>query len=98
MVFDRPPLPFPRPDQVDVPSAAHPTRVTLTAVLPPSYPATDPPQLTVHAPHLAPADAAGVAASLASLFSPGAVCLYDAVQALRARDELFAAAAGGGAT
>lgn len=80
--------------EIDIPSSAAAVRVTLTAVLPPAYPAIAPPAFSVCGAHLDPADAAGVAAALASsVFTPGAVCVYEAVEALRARDELFAVAA-----
>ena len=81
--------------QIDIPSSTAPVRVTLTAVLPPKYPAMAPPTLTVGGGHLAPADAAGVAADLlAACYTPGAVCIYDAAEALRGREELFAVADG----
>jgi hypothetical protein len=75
-----------------VPSAAHPARLTLTATLPPSYP-TAPPSLTLAAPHLAPADAAGVCEGLVEAHwgDGGEPCLYEVVEALRRRDELFVA-------
>ena len=78
---------------IDIPSSTAPVRVTLTAVLPPGYPATAPPTLTVEGGHLAAADAAGVAADLlTACYTPGAVCIYDAVEALRRREEFCAVA------
>ena len=88
------PPPPPKKNQIDIPDpSGGPASLTLRATLPSSgYPSRTPPTaVSLAAPHLSRADAAAVAESLASssFFVPGAVALFDWVEELRGREELF---------
>ena len=92
-----PPPPSPK---IDIPDpSGGPASLTLCATLCSSgYPSRVPPAaVQLGAPHLSRADAAAVARSLSlERFVPGAVALFDWVEELRGREELFVVDDGGG--